>query len=86
MSMSIFVFNVSLNDSYLLLVKVLTERTIFAPLYWMIMIFIDLINMVGKRKRTVPADIYLFKVFNGNTRTIYKICSKSTIKTTERRH
>ena len=32
-----------------------------------------------------PADIYLFKVNNGNTRTKYEICSKLTIKTPEQR-
>ena len=31
-----------------------------------------------------PADIYLFKVNNGNTRTMYKICLKLTMKTLER--
>ena len=33
-----------------------------------------------------PADIYMFKVNNRNTRTRCKICSKLTIKTPERRH
>ena len=33
-----------------------------------------------------PADIYLFKVNNRNTRTSCEICSKLTIKTSERRH
>ena len=32
-----------------------------------------------------PAGIYLFKVNNGNTRTICKMCSKLIIKTQERR-
>ena len=32
-----------------------------------------------------PADIYLFKVKNGNTRTMCEICSKLTIKTAQRR-
>ena len=32
-----------------------------------------------------PADIYLLKVSNRNTRTICKICSKLAIKTPERR-
>ena len=31
-----------------------------------------------------PADIYLFKVNNGNTSTMCEICSKITIKATER--
>ena len=33
-----------------------------------------------------PAGIPLFKVNNGNTRTMFKTCSKSTIKTPGRRH
>ena len=33
-----------------------------------------------------PSIIYMFKVNNGNTRTMCEICSKLTIKTTERRH
>lgn len=31
-----------------------------------------------------PADIYLFKVINGNSRTICQICSKVTIKAPKR--
>ena len=34
----------------------------------------------------MPAGNYNFKVNNRNTRTMYKICSKLTIKTPERRH
>ena len=33
-----------------------------------------------------PANIYFFKVSDGNYRTKYEICSKLTIKTPERRH
>ena len=33
----------------------------------------------------IPASIYLLKVNNKNTRTRCEICSKLTIKTTERR-
>ena len=33
-----------------------------------------------------PASIYSLKVDNRNTRTRYEICSKLTIKTSERRH
>ena len=33
-----------------------------------------------------PSGISLFKVNNGNTNTISKICSKLVIKTPERRH
>ena len=35
---------------------------------------------------TVSNDIYLFKVNNGNTRIICKICSKLILKILERRH
>ena len=34
----------------------------------------------------IPAAIYLFKVSNGNIRTIYEVCSKLTRKTPERFH
>ena len=33
-----------------------------------------------------PADIYLLEVNNRNAKTRYKICSKLSIKTLERRH
>ena len=33
-----------------------------------------------------PNGIYLFKANNGNIGTLYKICSKLTIKIPERRH
>ena len=33
-----------------------------------------------------PANIYLFKVNNKNTRKRCEICSKLTVKTPERRH
>ena len=36
-------------------------------------------------KANNPANIYLFKVNNRNTRKRYEICSKLTIKTPERR-
>ena len=35
------------------------------------------------RKVALPSGIYLFKVSNGNTRTICEIYSKLTIKTPE---
>ena len=35
--------------------------------------------------RSIPPDIYLFKVNNRNTRARCEICSKLTIKTPERR-
>ena len=34
----------------------------------------------------VPANIYLFKVYNRSTRTRCEICSELTIKTPEKRH
>ena len=37
-------------------------------------------------KNENPANVYLFKVNNKNTRKMCEICSKLTIKTTERRH
>ena len=33
-----------------------------------------------------PAGIYLFKIKDENTRAMCEICSKSTMKTPERRH
>ena len=33
-----------------------------------------------------PVGKYLFKVNNVNTRTMYEICSKLTIKTSQQRH
>ena len=32
------------------------------------------------------ADVYVFKGDNGNTRAVYEICSKLTIKTREQRY
>ena len=46
----------------------------------------------ANKKRTsenfinIPANIYLFKVNNRNTRKSCEICLKLTIKTPERRH
>ena len=37
-------------------------------------------------KLGVPADIFLLKVKNRNTRTSFEICSELTIKTPERRN
>ena len=37
-------------------------------------------------KSLIPAGNYMFKVNDRNTKTRYGICSKLTIKTTERRH
>ena len=36
--------------------------------------------------KAIPANIYLFKVNNGNTKTINEICLKLIIKTPERCH
>ena len=33
-----------------------------------------------------PAAVYLFQVNNGDTRTVFEICSKLIIKTPDRRH
>ena len=38
-----------------------------------------------KKKRHIPANIYLFKINNKSTRKRCEICSKLTIKTLERR-
>ena len=38
------------------------------------------------QKRLDPANIYLWKANNRNTRKRWEICSKWTIKTPERRH
>ena len=37
-------------------------------------------------KGSNPADIYMFKVSNGNARTMYEIYAKLTIKRSERHH
>ena len=39
----------------------------------------------NRKTGTYPANIYLFKVDNKNSRKRYEICSKLTIKTPERR-
>ena len=41
--------------------------------------------LIPKIFKQFPANIYLFKVKNRNTRKRYEICSKLTIKTLERR-
>ena len=52
-------------------------------------------GLIGKNKTTEQirkgllgtiARIYLFKINNGNARTMYDICSKLTIETPKRRH
>ena len=37
------------------------------------------------KNKSDPAGIYLFNLKNGNTRTIYEVCSNLTIKTPEQR-
>ena len=39
--------------------------------------------MIVSKFLRFPARIYLFKVNNGNNRTMCEICSKSAIKTAE---
>ena len=38
------------------------------------------------KKESIPANIYLFKVHSGNTRIIFEISLKLTIKIPERGH
>lgn len=42
-------------------------------------------NAKALPSRKIPAGIYIFKVNDGNARTICKICSKIAIKTPEQR-
>ena len=44
---------------------------------------IDFITDLGEMLHHNPPGIYLFKVNNGNSRTICETCSKLTIKTLE---
>ena len=50
-------------------------------LYLLIKIFTDKNNFTNRNQSGTPVTIGLFKFINGNIRTIYKICSKLTIKT-----
>ena len=43
------------------------------------------VTILRENNKFTPADIYLLKVNNKNTRTRCEICSKLTIKTPERR-
>ena len=43
------------------------------------------LHFVCQLEQKIPADIYFFKVRNGNTTTIREIRSKLTIKTLEQR-
>ena len=42
--------------------------------------------IILEKVKVYPAGIYLLKVNNRNTRTRCEICSKLTIKTSERRY
>ena len=46
----------------------------------------ELLSINSGSSKTHPASICLFKVNNGNTRTMCEICSTLTIKTPQRRH
>ena len=46
-------------------------------------LFYVLENAASDKIKEGPADIYLFKVNNGRTRTLCEICSKLTLKTPE---
>ena len=43
------------------------------------------VNQRSAQRPANPAGICLFKVTNGNTRTMFEICSELTIKTPEQR-
>ena len=43
-------------------------------------------NILRGYMSILTAGIYIFKVINGNSRKICEICSKLTIRTSERRH
>ena len=46
----------------------------------------EILLIMRDTKKYVPAEIYLFKVNNGNTRKIFKRCQNLAITTPERRH
>ena len=48
--------------------------------------FFPFINRIYLPLTHFPAGIYLFKVNDGDTRTICEICSQLTMKISERRH
>ena len=50
------------------------------------MIFVGIIVNYQKPRKIKPANIYLFKDSNRNTRKKYKICSKLTIKAPQRHY
>ena len=57
---------------------------LYHPLYETNLVYRSLMEI--NAYATSPVGIYLFKVNNRNTRTRCEICSKLTIKTTERRY
>ena len=54
-----------------------TKMRSFRCLYW---------ELITHQPNQLPANIYLFKVNNKNTRKRCEICSQLTIKTPDRRH
>ena len=49
-------------------------------------IVIDILNRDISDSEPVPVSIYQFRVNNRNTRKRSEVCSKSTLKTQEKRH
>ena len=62
----------------------LNQNCVTKPFLWKIMATQSFQNC--RKKEPFQAGIYLLKVDNRNTRTRCKVCSKLTIKTSERRH
>ena len=66
------------------------NRLIFTKklyLVWLVKVSLHLFNLyLCKVFWSQPTGIYLFKVINRNTRRIFEICSKLTIKKPERRN
>ena len=54
--------------------------------YWLLLLHLIFRSVENHQKQTNPADIYLLKVNNRNTRTKSEICSKLTTKIQELRH
>ena len=80
------------NTSVCLLLR-FTEEILYSILMWQNKETCSLKSKVFKSSNVIvtgwwgliPANIYLFKVNNRNTRKRFEICSKLTIKTPERR-
>ena len=60
--------------------------SIFSISCWYIFKTIKWFNQLLCMVASIPSNIYLFKVNNGNTRKKCEICSKLTTKAPERRH